>query len=109
MVEWEIALAAVSSLTELLKNLRSPDKQMTQSELKLQIADLTTALADIKLTLTEAKAEAADKDAQIARLMNLHRRVTDNTIELYGYRYRKSTKNASQPAGNPFCDVCLQK
>ena len=64
----------------------------------LVIADLKTALADLKATLTEAKTDALEKEEEIARLKKLHRRLTDETIELYGYRYRKRAD-----AGNPFC------
>src|SRR5262249_41034444 len=69
-----------------------------------------TALADLKMTLTDAKAEASEKDAEITRLKALQRRLAEDTIELYGYRYRKRTDGKPPGAtGNPFCDVCLQK
>jgi hypothetical protein len=88
--------------------LRSIDKEISHADLKLKIADLTSSLADIKITLTDARSEATEKDAEIARLLKLHRRLADDTIELFGYRYRKSDKRDG-PAGNPFCPVCLQK
>jgi hypothetical protein len=62
------------------------------------------------MTLTEAKSDATEKDEQIARLKKLQRRLVEETIELYGYRYRKRTDGKPPgAAGNPFCDVCLQK
>lgn len=94
---------------KLAGELRSIDKEVSQADLKLKIADLTSALADLKATLSEAKAEAAEKDEEISRLSKLQHRLVDDTVELYGYRYRKRTDGKGPAAGNPFCDVCLQK
>ena len=82
---------------------------MSQADLKLKVAELTGSLADIKLTLTEAKSDAAEKDDEIARLKKLQQRLVDETVELYGYRYRKRKDGKDGGAGNPMCDVCLQK
>jgi hypothetical protein len=109
MFDWPLALSTVSQAIKLAKELRSIDKEVSQAELKLKIADLTTTLSDLKLTLTEARSDAVEKDAEIARLKTLQRRLTDETVELYGYRYRKRTDGKGAAAGNPFCDVCLQK
>jgi hypothetical protein len=94
---------------KLANDLRSIDKELGQAELKLKIADLTTTLADLKITLTDARSDATEKDAEIARLKALQRRVAGETVELYGYRYRKRKDGKQGGAGNPFCDVCLQK
>ena len=109
MIDWPLALSTASQAIKLANELRSIDKEVSQAELKLKVADLSTTLADLKITLTEAKGDAAEKDAEIARLKSLQRRVSDNTIELYGYRYRKRTDGKDGGAGNPFCDVCFQK
>ena len=93
----------------MANELRSIDKEMGQAELKLKVAELTGSLANIKLTLTEAKSEATDKDQEIARLKKLQQRLADETVELYGYRYRKRKDGKEGGAGNPMCDVCLQK
>jgi hypothetical protein len=58
--------------------------------------------------VADAKEELAEKDKETARLKALYRRVTDDTVELYGYRYRKRQDGKGPAAGNPFCDVCLQ-
>jgi hypothetical protein len=47
--------------------LRSVDKAVDAAEYKLKIAELTTALSDIKLTLSDAKAELACEDAAIEK------------------------------------------
>jgi hypothetical protein len=110
VIDWALALSTASQAIRLVNDLRAIDKEVSQAELRLKVADLTTALADLKMTLTEAKSDAAEQDAEIDRLKKLQRRVLDDTIELYGYRYRKRTDGKPPgAAGNPFCDVCFQK
>lgn len=109
MIDWPLALSTASQAIKVVNELRSIDKELSQAELKLKIADLTTALADLKMTLTEAKDDAAEKDGEIARLKKLQQRLAEETVELYGYRYRKRTDGKGPAAGNPMCDVCFQK
>jgi hypothetical protein len=109
VIDWAMALSTASQAIKLANDLRFIDKEMSQAELKLKVADLTGALADLKMTLTEAKGDAAEKDSEIVRLKKLQHRVEDETVELYGYKYRKRKDGKAGGAGNPFCDVCLQK
>jgi hypothetical protein len=110
MIDWAVAFSTASQAIKLANDLRSIDKEFSQAELKLKIADLTTTLADLKMTLTEARTDASEKEAEIAQLKNLQRRLQDETVELYGYRYRKRTDGKPPgAAGNPMCDVCFQK
>jgi hypothetical protein len=109
VIDWPVTFSTVSQALKVANELRSIDKEMSQAELKLKVAELTGSLADIKLTLTEAKSEATDKDQEIARLKKLQQRLAGETAELYGYRYRKRKDDKGPVAGNPMCDVCLQK
>jgi hypothetical protein len=109
VIDWPMAFSTASQAIKLANELRSIDKEVGQAELKLKIAELTGSLADIKLTLTDAKNDAVEKDEEIARLKKLQRRLADETVELYGYRYRKRKDGKEGGAGNPMCDVCLQK
>ncbi len=109
MIDWPLALSTASQAIKFANDLRGIDKEIGQAELKLKVADLTSTLADLKMILTEAKTDAAERDEEIARLKKLQQRVTDNTVELYGYRYRKRVDGKEGGAGNPFCDVCYQK
>jgi hypothetical protein len=109
MIDWALALSTASQAIKFANDLRSIDKEVSQAELKLKVADLTSTLADLKTILTEAKSDATEKDEEIARLKKLQRRLADDTVELYGHRYRKRTDGKGPAAGNPFCDVCLQK
>jgi len=109
MIDWPLALSTASQAIKLANDLRSIETELSQAELKLKIADLTATLADLKITLTDARNDAAEKDAEIARLKKLQHRLQDETVELYGYRYRKRKDGKEGGAGNPFCDVCFQK
>jgi hypothetical protein len=109
VIDWPLAFSSASQAIKLANDLRSIDKEISQADLKLKVAELTGSLADIKLTLTEAKSDAAEKDQEIARLKRLQQRLIDDTVEVYGYRYRKRTDGKGPAAGNPMCDVCLQK
>jgi hypothetical protein len=110
MIDWALALSTASQAIKFANDLRLIDKEVSQAELKLKVADLTGTLADLKMILTEARSDATEKDEEITRLKGLQRRLADDTIELYGYRYRKRTDGKPPGAtGNPFCDVCLQK
>ena len=109
MIDWPVAFSTASQALALVRELRAVDKELDAAEFKLKIADLTSTLADLKNTLTDAKNELTEKDQEIAGLKKLHRRLTDETVELYGHRYRKRQDDKGPAAGNPFCDVCLQK
>lgn len=109
MIDWPTAFSTASQAIKLANELRSIDKEVSLAELKLKVAELTSSLADIKLTLTDAKNDAAEKDEEIARLKKLQHRLEDETVEQYGYRYRKRKDGKGPAAGNPMCDVCFQK
>jgi len=109
VIDWALALSTASQAFKFANDLRSIDKEVSQAELKLKVADLTGTLADLKMILTEARDDAAEKDAEIARLKKLQRRLEEETVEQYGYRYRKRKDGKGPVAGNPMCDICLQK
>ena len=109
VIDWPTAFSTASQAIKLANELRSIDKEVNLAELKLKVAELTGSLADIKLTLTEAKSDAGEKEEEIARLKKLQHRLAGETVELYGYRYRKRKDGKEGGAGNPMCDVCLQK
>jgi hypothetical protein len=88
VIDWPLAFSSASQAIKVVNELRAIDKEVSLADLKLKVADLTGSLADIKLTLTQAKSDASEKDEEIAR-------------------QREDGKEGG--AGNPMCDVCLQK
>jgi|ERR1700733_4054795 hypothetical protein len=61
-------IAIATKAIEGLKLLRGLEKTFDEASFKMQIADITSNLADLKIALVEAKSEAAEKDAEISRL-----------------------------------------
>jgi DNA repair exonuclease SbcCD ATPase subunit len=106
MVDFVTALATASQALKLLNDLCGIDKAYDQAELKLKIADLTTALADLKIVLSDARDELNKKQSEIEDLKNLMKRKAD-LVEVAGYKYDKNTDG--QPTGAPYCPVCEQK
>ena len=97
-------IAIATKAIEGLKLLRGLEKTFDEANFKMQIADITSNLADLKIALVEAKSEAAEKDAEISRLKNEFAFRAENTIESNGFRYEKSS--AGKPQGMPFCPRC---
>jgi ribosome-associated protein YbcJ (S4-like RNA binding protein) len=106
MVDIMTALATATQAIKLAQDLRGIDKAMDAAEYKLKIADLTDALSQIKLALTDAKEALASKDSEIERLKKTMLR-TGDLVEYHGYRYDKTPDGKAR--GAPYCPVCEQK
>ena len=81
------------------------EKTFDEASFKLRIADITSNLADLKIALTEAKSEAAEKDAEILRLKKEFAFAVENTIMAHGFRYERSSSEGNVQ-GMPFCPRC---
>jgi hypothetical protein len=108
MIDWPLAFSTISQALKLMDEFRKIDKELSEADLKLKIVDLTTALANLKLTLIDAQYEASEKDKEIERIKSVNKRVADDLVEHRGYLYR-TQPDSDKPAGNPFCPVCYQK
>jgi hypothetical protein len=75
MIDWPTAFSTASQAIKLANELRLIDKEVSQADLKLKVAELAGSLAEIKLTLTEARSDAADKDHEISRLRKRQQRL----------------------------------
>ena len=98
------AIATATKTIEALKLLMSLEKTFDEASFKLRIADIRSNLADLKIALTEAKSEAAEKDAEILRLKKDFAFADENTIMAQGFRYERSLSGKAQ--GMPFCPRC---
>jgi hypothetical protein len=98
------AITAATKAYEGLKLLKGLEKNFNEASFKATIAEITSNLADVKMALTEARAEAAEKDAEIDRLRKEFAFLIDNTIMSKGFRYEKSSQG--RPQGMPFCPRC---
>jgi soluble cytochrome b562 len=106
MVDIMTALATAGQAIKLANDLRGIDKAMDAAEYKLKIAELTSALSDIKVALTEARDEIRSRDEEIKRLQGAMKRAAD-TVERKGFKYDK--KDDGNPTGHAYCPVCEQK
>jgi hypothetical protein len=98
------AIAAATKAYEGLKLLKGLEKNFNEASFKATIAEITSNLADVKMALTEARSEAAEKDAEIDRLRKEFAFLIDNTIMSKGFRYEKSSQG--RPQGTPFYPRC---
>lgn len=96
-------LTTISSAIKLVRELRYADKAIDEAQWKLKVADLTTALADTKMGVTELKDEIEVRDSEIARLKESFA-FRGQTIERHNMTYEMRYGN---PVGMPFCPRCL--
>lgn len=91
------------SRTQCAKELRDIDNQFDKAELKLKIADLSSALADAKHGILDAGDLVKAKDQEIEALKETLRFKAD-TVLVNGYRYRKNDDGGA--AGHAYCTSC---
>jgi hypothetical protein len=106
MVDFALALSTVSQALKLANGLKEIEKLYNAAELKLKIAELITNLADLKITLVDARQDAAEKQMEIERLTNLFKRSAE-LVEFNGYKYDKDQDG--KPRGHAYCPVCEQQ
>lgn len=106
MVDIPLALASINSALAIAKTLIDTKTSLSQAELKLRIADLTSSLAETKIALAGLQDDIAAKDQEIARLKSTFARLEADTVVVKGYRYRKS--DDGQAVGLPCCPRCLE-
>ena len=86
------------------KLLRDVEKSFDDASFKAKIAEVTSSLADVKFALVDARTEAAEKDAEIARLRKEFALKIENTVMSRGFRFEKTIEGG--PQGMPFCTRC---
>ena len=106
MVDFAVALTAISQAVNVVKGLNQIDREFDKAELKLKIAELSSALATAQMTLAEAQKEFSEKDGQIGRLEAAFREKQE-LVEYRGFYYRKASDGT--PLGRPYCPRCVQE
>ena len=104
-MDWGVALTTASQALGLAKTLVDIDRTVDHATFKMKIAELSSNVADLKIALTDAQSEAAEKDGDIARLKKAFEFREEQTVVVRGMRYEKAA-NGSGPVGMPFCDRC---
>lgn len=101
------ALAAISAALKLVGDLRDINNEYDKAEMKLKIADLTTALADAKHGLVDVAEDIRKHEAEIVRLKGLLAFRSEKLIDKGQFRY--FSDGEGNPKGAPICSVCEQK
>jgi hypothetical protein len=98
--------AALGAAINLSKELIGVNRSFNEAEFKLKIADLTSSLATVKISLADAQQQLQQRDSEIGSLKkNLAFR--EDLVETNGFKYRK--QGDGSPIGTAFCPVCEQK
>lgn len=98
------SLSAVTSALGLVKELREIDAQFDKAEMKLKIAELTSALSDAKLGLADIAEELKNKEAEIARLRGIIDFRDTKLVDRGQFRYFSDSEG--KPIGHPLCPPC---
>lgn len=96
-------ISAVSTALGIVKTLREIDRGVQEAEFKLQVANVTSALADAKLALVEAQEAARLQKEELEKLRSAARYREEETIKVQGFLFRKQDDG---PRGKAFCSVC---
>ena len=80
MIDWPLAFSSASKAYDAIKLLRGLEKNFDEAAFKAKIADITADMADLKNALTDVRADAAEKDAEIARLREAFAFRQDQTV-----------------------------
>ena len=99
-------ISAIASSLELLKEMNEIDQDSDFSSVKLNIAELTTALASVQVILATTQQEIATRDETIIALKRNFER-QNKTVEQEGFLYDKASDGS--PEGAPYCPRCHQK
>jgi len=94
-------LGSIKTATDIAKLIKDSGASLEQAEIKLQIAELISSLADAKIELAEVQAQLSDKDKYIEALneqINIKKSVTWERP----YYWVIKGKNKD----GPFCQQC---
>ncbi|MDF2369362.1 MAG: hypothetical protein P1V21_01085 [Rhizobiaceae bacterium] len=98
-----MGFAAINAALKAVKSIRDIDKDFDKAQFKLVISELTSSLADAKITLIDANEEISDLVLQIKNLKEQWA-FGEKLVEKDGYKYYPSDDGG--PSGEPFCQVC---
>ncbi|MEK1890739.1 MAG: hypothetical protein AAAB35_24885 [Phyllobacterium sp.] len=99
------ALSILGQAIGIAKDIKEIDTSFDTAAMKANAADLYGKLADVKMTLTDARDELRDKDSEIERLKSAFA-YKGTLVEERGYKYEP--KADGNPRGKPFCPRCEQ-
>lgn len=100
------AIVLAGETIKLVKGLKDIDHALDKSELKGNMAQLYSDLADVKMALVDAQTDLRQRDETIERLKSLQD-FAGQLISVKGYKFEAD--ESGEPIGRPFCPLCEQK
>ena len=95
------ALGSIKAATDIAKLIKDSGSSLEKAEVKLQIAELISSLADAKIDLAGVQFELLEKDQEIDNLKNLL-----NTKESVVWEKPYYWKMVDDKKDGPFCQKC---
>ena len=95
------ALSSIKTATDIAKLIKNSGTSFEQAEVKLQIAELISSLADIKLELADVQSIIIEKDKAITKLTN---QLSTQQSVVWSKPYYFVEK--SDERDGPFCQQC---
>ena len=101
MTSISAALAEIKSATEIAKIIKDSGASLEQAEVKLQLADLISALAEAKIEIANIREEVSEKEAQIKEL-NQKLDLKENIVWQDPYYFVEKDDKKD----GPYCQKC---
>lgn len=98
-------LNGIKTATEIAKALKDIDISIERAELKLQMAQLISALADTKISAAEIQELVLEKDKEIQELKNML--TIKEKIIRFGDAYYP-VNSSGKATGSPYCSHCWE-
>lgn len=99
------ALAAIKTATDIARTVKTAETSLSHAELKLRLADMISALADVKIELSALAETIVNKDLKIKELERLLEEKKD--IEKFGDAYYRLSETG-EAKGEPLCTKCWE-
>ncbi len=99
-------LGSIKTATEIAKIIKDSSSTLEEAEIKLQLAELISALADVKIEAADIQTELIDKDKIIEELQNKLK--IKSSIKWYEPYYWVVKVESGEKEG-PYCQVCYDK
>lgn len=96
---------SIKTAIDIAKLIKESGESLEQAEVKLQVAELIGALADVKIELVEVQEIIAKKESRIAELEE-SLKIKANVVKHFDAYY--CLNELGQPEGDPYCLHCWE-
>lgn len=105
-MDWTAALGSLSTALGVAKAIKEIDSAYDKAAYKVQIAELMSSLADVKIAVVEGQEELRAKDSEIARLTAALANKSALVDGPGGYKWIDNGNGLR--LGYPVCPSCLE-